>query len=88
MAVTGFELITVQGENITADLLVWRRYRRRAPGIVEHLLDTNPHLARVHREGPFIPVGVQVRIPIDPVMLAGAPKPVTTKTLWGDVLTN
>jgi phage tail protein X len=88
MAITGYELITVQGDLVTADLLVWRRYRYRARGIVEALLDLNPHLSRVHRVGPFIPPGVQVRIPIDPVILANSPKRRPTITLWGANLAN
>jgi phage tail protein X len=88
MAITGYELVTVQGELITADLLVWRRYRFRARGIVEALLDLNPHLSRAHRVSPFLPPGIQVRIPIDPAILANSPKRRPTITLWGAVLTN
>jgi len=88
MAITGYELLTVQGDMVTADLLVWRRYRFRARGIVEALLDLNPHLARVHRVGPFIPPGVQVRMPIDPTILANSPKRRSTITLWGANLAN
>jgi phage tail protein X len=88
MAIVSYELLTVQGDRITADLLVWRRYRIKAPGIVEALLDLNPHLAHVHREGPFIRPGVQVRMPIDPLILANAPKSRPTITLWGANLRN
>jgi phage tail protein X len=83
--ITGFELVTVAGTGVTCDMLVWRRYRRRAPGIVEALLDCNPHLAIIHRDGPFIPAGVQVRIPIDLGILAGGPK-TSSVTLWADNL--
>lgn len=81
MAVTSYELIVVAGDFITADVLIWRRYRRPTPGMVERLIDDNPHLSIVHRTTPFIPPGVQVRIPIDPDILAGSPKPVV-QTLW------
>jgi phage tail protein X len=83
MAVVSYELLTVQGEYITADLLVWRRYRRRAIGIVERLLDDNPHLARLHREGPFLPVGTQLRIPIDPALMSDRPPVVKSIQLYG-----
>ena len=83
MAVTGYELITVSGAYISADVLVWRRYRVRAPGVLERLLDDNPHLAKLHRESPFLPVGTNVRLPIDPEILAGRPKPVEFVTLYG-----
>jgi len=75
MSITSYEILTVKGDHVTADLIVWRRYRVRAPGIVEAMLDANPHLARIHRLGPFIPVGTQVRIPIDAELIAKGPKP-------------
>jgi phage tail protein X len=81
--VTGYELITVSGAYITADALVWRRYRARAPGMVERLLDDNPHLAKLHRESPFLPVGTNVRMPIDPDVLSGQPKSISFITLYG-----
>ena len=83
--ITGFELITIQGEYVTADLLLWRRYRTKTPGLVEAMLDLNPQIARVHRETPFLPVGLQVRIPIDPDLLAQRPKPQKTITLYGRI---
>jgi len=83
MAVTSHELIVVAGEGITADLLLWRRYRIQSPGIVERMLDDNPHLAKIHRETPFIPVGTPVLIPIDLDILAGRPQPKNTITIYG-----
>lgn len=81
--IDSYDLITVAGEYITADLLVWRRYRRRSPGILEALLDANPRLAVVHRETPFIPVGMEVRIPIDSDLLKGRPQPTEFIQLYG-----
>lgn len=83
MAVVSYELVTVQSDYITADLIIWQRYRTRASGMVEKMLDANPHLARIHKNGPFIPVGTQVRVPIDPNILAGSPQPKTTIQIWG-----
>ena len=83
--ITGFELITVQGDRITADLLLWRRYRGPTPGLVEAMLDLNPQIARAHRESPFLPLGMQVRIPIDLDLLSRRPKPVKTITVYGRV---
>mgnify|MGYP000919564788 CR=1 FL=1 len=82
MAVKSYDLVTVEQEEVTADLLVWRYYRTRAPGILEHMLDVNPHLAKVHRFSPFIPVGVMVRMPVDPSILAGAPQKANKVVLW------
>ncbi len=83
MAITSYDLVTISGDYITVDLIVWRRYRVRAPGIVEAMLDCNPHLALLHKQSPFIPTGTQIRIPIDPDILANAPKPKKTIQLWG-----
>jgi phage tail protein X len=85
MAVTGFELVTVQGENITVDMLVWRRYKTPAYGIFELLLDANPHLALLHKESCFLPIGTEVRIPIDPSVLAGRPSPQKVINIFGRV---
>lgn len=78
-----FDYVTVQGDGITVDLLVWRRYKRPALGVVELLLDLNPHLAKLHKVSPFLPIGTQVRIPIDSEMIKGMPQPKTTVVLWG-----
>jgi phage tail protein X len=86
MAVTGFELVQIMGEGVTADLLVWRRYRRPAPGILEIMLDANPQLAYVHRFTPFLPPGIFVRIPIDPDILNGKPQSQPSTGLWTDNL--
>jgi phage tail protein X len=88
MAITGYELVTVESEYRTVDLIVWNRYRLRTFGIVERLLDDNPHLAKVHRFGPFLPVGTQLRIPIDPSVLAGSPQPQDRIVLIGATRTS
>lgn len=73
MTINSWETVIVRGDRVTADLLVWRRYRREAPGIVEQMMDGNPDIARAHRFGPFLPVGMEVRIPIDRDVLSGTP---------------
>jgi phage tail protein X len=83
MTVTSYDLVTVGSDYITADIILWRRYRNRAPGMIERLLDDNPHLAKAHRYSPFLPVGTQVRIPIDYEVLAGTPQVKSTIVLWG-----
>jgi phage tail protein X len=83
MAVSSYDLVTVGADFVTVDLIVWRRYRNRAPKIVERLLDDNPHLAKAHRYSPFLPVGTQVRIPIDLEVLRGTPNVKNTILLWG-----
>ncbi len=83
MAITGYELFRVMGAYVTADLLVWNRYKKRAPGILEALLDANPQLSVVHRSTPFIPPGTYVRIPIDHALIRGRPPAVNTN-IWTD----
>lgn len=83
MPVTSYDLVTVGSDYITADLILWRRYRNRAPHMLERLLDDNPHLAKCHNTSPFLPVGTQVRIPIDYEILSGSPGQKNSVVLWG-----
>jgi hypothetical protein len=85
--ISSFELMVVQGDKITADMILWRKYRLPLAGLrlVEVFLDLNPHLAKLHRNSPFIPVGTQVRIPIDEDLLAGRPRPVKVVNVFGEV---
>ncbi len=50
----------------------------------ELMLDANPQLSMAHRRSPFIPVGVYVRVPIDPDMVLGKPKTLPQDSLWTD----
>jgi phage tail protein X len=84
MAITGFELWQVTTDYVTADLIIWKRYRRKAPGMVEIMLDANPQLAFAHRTTPFIPVGTFLRVPIDPTLILGKIELLPTDTLWTD----
>jgi phage tail protein X len=84
MGIIGFELHKVASDYVTADLIIWNRYKARAPGMVELMLDANPQLAYVHRFSPFIPVGVYVRVPIDPELVLGKPPTLPQDSLWTD----
>ena len=84
MAISSYDLVTVGSDFITADIILWRRYRNRAPKMIERMLDDNPHLAKIHRYSPFLPVGTQVRIPIDFEILSGSPQRKATIVLWGE----
>lgn len=55
------EAVRVETDQLTVDLLVWRRYRRPIPGLVEQVLALNPGLAQ---HGPYIPRGTTVVFPI------------------------
>lgn len=84
MSVTGFELYTISSDYVSADFIIWKRYLGRAIGMFEMMLDANPQLAMAHRRSPFIPVGVYVRVPIDPSMVLGKPRTLPQDSLWTD----
>lgn len=77
MADTHLETVTVRGDGITLSLLVWRRFHKPMPGLVEQILDLNQGLAAL---GPVLPFGTVVNIPI-PVE-AAATKPAARIQLW------
>jgi phage tail protein X len=79
-----FEFPKVQGDSMTPSQVVWHRYRRPAPGILGKFLDANPHVAPALADGPFIPSGTVVRIPIDQSILAGRPRVLPTVRLTGE----
>lgn len=54
------ETITIRGEGISLDLLLWRRYGVRGQGLVEETLVLNPGLAAL---GPILPLGTVVTVP-------------------------
>ena len=56
------EGIRVRSEFTTLPLLLWRRFLRPMPGLVEDTLDRNPGLADL---GPFLPVGTEVQVKIE-----------------------
>jgi phage tail protein X len=55
------EPVTIEGEFITVSLIVWRRFRRPMPGLVEQILDINPGLADL---GPYLPVRTTFDMPV------------------------
>ena len=55
------ETVTVEGDFLTVSLLVWRRFKRPMPGLVEQILDINPGLANL---GHYLPVGTVLSMPI------------------------
>jgi phage tail protein X len=53
------ETLTVEADHTTLDLLLWRRYRREAKGLVEDTLARNPGLAAL---GAILPIGTVVQV--------------------------
>ena len=70
------ERLTVEGDNITLSLLVWRRFRRPMPGLFEQILDLNPGLAAL---GPCLPVGTTFNMPVPTPREPALLEPIT---LW------
>lgn len=55
------ETVTVEGDALTLSTIVWRRFKRPMPGLVEQILDLNPGLAD---QGQFLTVGTTFSMPI------------------------
>lgn len=79
-----YEVVRIEGENIEPAKLIWRRYKRPAPGIHELFLALNPHLAPHLGTSAYLPVGEIVRIPLDHRLLSGRPPPVKQIRLSGE----
>jgi len=71
-----FEVFTVESP-LPLDLILWRRYRRRVPGLLERTLDINQGLAAC---GAFIPAGTVITVPVD-TPAAQTQRPLVR--LWG-----
>jgi phage tail protein X len=71
------ELITVDKAYTTVPGLIWRRYRRRMPGLAEQVFALNPGLAAV---SPILPIGTVVKMP---VVKLDQPVVVNVVRLWG-----
>lgn len=50
------ETVTVEGDGLTVATLVWRRFKRPMPGLVEAIYDLNLGLADL---GQTLPVGTR-----------------------------
>lgn len=59
LSVMEFDVVTIGITGLTLSSLVWRKYRRRTPGLVEQALEANPGLA----DHLFLPLGMTVRLP-------------------------
>ena len=55
------ETVTVEGDGLTVSVIVWRRFKRSMPGLVEAIYDLNPGLADL---GQTLPVGTNFVMPI------------------------
>ena len=55
------ETVTVEGDGLTVSTIVWCRFKRPMPGLVEAIYDLNPGLADL---GQTLPVGTSFEMPI------------------------
>ncbi len=55
------ETVTVEGLFITVSLIVWRRFRRPMPGLVEEIYALNPGLGD---PGPYLAEGTVFSMPV------------------------
>lgn len=55
------ETIKVEREGLTLSRLLWGRFKKQVPGMIEQVLSINPGLAAL---GPFLPVGTAIKVPI------------------------
>ncbi len=65
MPETARETFTVKSDGMSVDLIVWQRFRRPIPGLLERImaLPENQHLEHC---GFVLPLGTAVTIPIEP----------------------
>lgn len=68
------ETVTIRGDGITLDLLLWRRFGRVGQSIVEETLALNPGIAAL---GPELPLGTAVMLPDAPAGTPYASQPVS-----------
>lgn len=73
MRVLTYETYTVKSEVMSVDLILWQRFLRPMPGLLEKVLDLplNQHLE--HRGFVLLPIGTTVTIPIEEVPAARTP---------------
>lgn len=70
------ETVKVEREGLTLSRIIWRRFKKQVPGLVERVLDINPGLSAL---GPILPVGTVIKIPIPNVRQN---RDVTPVRLW------
>lgn len=58
------QTITIRGDNLTADLLLWRIHGVRGQELIEEMMEVNPGLAEL---GAVLPSGSIVIVPDMPI---------------------
>jgi phage tail protein X len=60
------ETYTVKAEGISLDLILWQRFKKPMPGLLERVLDMAENQGLEH-QGFTLALGTVVTVPIDPV---------------------
>jgi phage tail protein X len=68
------ETVTIRGDGIALDLLLWRRFGRQGLALVEMTLALNPGLAAT---GLDLPLGTSVKLPVPPASTPFVAEPVS-----------
>lgn len=71
------EVITVKSEGLTLSKIIWQFLKRQPLGYLEVVLEANPGLAG---NGPFLPVGTEVILPLDNIPAVRTERSIIT--LW------
>jgi phage tail protein X len=64
MAVITLETYTVKSEGQSVDLIIWQRFKRPMPGLLERILDM-PENQQLEHQGFTLALGTTVTIPIE-----------------------
>lgn len=56
-----YETVTVKSYYFTLSRIIWRRFKKPMPGLVEETLGYNAGLASL---GPYLPIGTTFSLPI------------------------
>lgn len=78
MNIIAKEAITVGGDNLMLDQLIWRRYQQDMPGLLETLLNL-PENAHLESEAAVLKPGTVVTMP---VVAPREPDVVDVVSLW------
>lgn len=73
------ETQTVRTAATTLSLMIWRRFLRPMPGLLEDTLGRNPGLADL---GPILPVGTSFDLRVDTPRNTGAGAALAPISLW------
>ena len=69
------EILTTADDRMQVDLLLFNRFKREVPGLVEDTLDRNKGMAAL---GPYLPRGTRVMVAVPDATTMSNPTPLIT----------